>query len=224
MKHSEKKWPKGIKIYQSPVRLLILIALTIFFTHTLTMALFAVLPHFAMWVESLIQSSLLLLLLFPVRYFFSFRPLIVHMAEREQAEEAMRESEYKYRNLFEHLSDAAFLVDVETGRILDTNSQGERLLGRTRGEIMGMNQSKLYAPGKEEEQRERFATYARQERPEDYESEITRKDGGGVPVRISGVPTVLYGRKLILEFIRDITGPGTQEQKRDNQPPRKELP
>lgn len=216
----ESKWSKR-RIYESPIRLLILIALTIFFTHLFTMVLFAVLPRFAMWVESAVQSGLLLVLLFPVLYFFSFRPLILHITEREQAEEAMRESEYKYRNLFEHLSDAAFLVDVETGRILDTNSQGERLLGRTRGEIMGMNQSKLYPPDEEKEQRERFAAFARPERPEDYETAITRKDGARVPVRISGVPTVLHGRKLILEFVRDMTGHGRQETQRDNEPPTK---
>lgn len=218
----ESTWPKTIKIYRSPMRLLILIALTIFFTHTFAMALLAVLPHVHMWLESLIQSSLLLLLLFPVLYFFSFRPLILHIAEREQAEEAMRQSEYKYRNLFEHLSDAALLVDVETGRILDTNSQAEQLLGRTRGEIMGMNQCKLYLADQEKEQCERFASYARQERPADYQTEIARKDGGRVPVRISGVPTILHGRRLILEFLRDLTGPATNEQQRDGHPPRKE--
>jgi PAS domain S-box-containing protein len=202
----ETTWPKTIKIYQSPMRLLILIALTIFFTHTFAMVLFAVLPHFHMWAESLIQSSLLLVLLFPVLYLFSFRPLILHIAEREQAEEAMRQSEYKFRNLFEHLSDAAFLVDAETGRILDTNSQGERLLGRTRGEIMGMNQCKLYPPAEEDEQRKRFAAFAQQERPADYETRIVRKDGVGVSIRISGVPTILHGRRLILELLRDVAG------------------
>jgi len=208
------KIPTRLKIYESPIRLLLLIAATLFVTHTLAMVMFALLPQFSMWTESLIESVLLLILLFPVLYFFSLRPLLMHIAEREQAEEAMRESESKYRNLFEHLSDAAFLVDVETGRILDTNSQGERLLDRTRGAIMGMNQSKLYSPDSEEEQRERFAIYARQERPEDYESEITRKDGGRVPVRISGVPTILHGRKLILEFIRDMTGHGGAQEQR----------
>jgi PAS domain S-box-containing protein len=213
-KSSGMKIPKRLKIYESPIHLLLLIAATLFVTHTLAMVVFALLPQFSMWTESLIESVLLLMLLFPVLYFFSLRPLLMHIAEREQAEEAMRESESKYRNLFEHLSDATFLVDVETGRILDTNSQGERLLGRTRGEIMGMNQSKLYSPDKENEQRERFAAYGRQERPESYESEITRKDGGRVPVRISGVPTILHGRKLILEFIRDITAPGGVQEQR----------
>ena len=60
-------------------------------------------------------------------------------SERKRAEEALRESGYKYRYLFEELNDAAFLADVETGRILDTNKQGEALLGRTREEIIGMH-------------------------------------------------------------------------------------
>jgi DNA-binding NtrC family response regulator len=42
-------------------------------------------------------------------------------AERERAEEAMRQSEHKYRELFECLSDAAFLADAQTGKIIDTN-------------------------------------------------------------------------------------------------------
>ena len=199
------KRSKNIKIYRCPIRLLVLIVLTIFFTHTVAMVLFAMHPHPSMWLGALVQSGLLLILLFPVLYFFSFRPLILHIGERAQAEKAMRESEQKYRDLFEHLSDAAFLVDVETGRILDTNTQGERLLGRSRGEIMGMNQSKLYPPEQREQQRAQFAAYARQEQPEDYKTELARKEGGHVPVRISGVPTILHGRRLIIEFVRDLT-------------------
>lgn len=204
--------PKRLAIYESPIRLLLLIAVTLFVTHTLAMVAFALLPQLSMWAESLVQSILLLTLLFPVLYFFSLRPLLLHIAERQRAEEIMRESEHKYRNLFEHLSDAAFLVDVESGRILDTNSQGERLLGRTRGEIMGMNQSKLYAAGNEKEQREWFATYARQERPQDFETEIFRKDGAGVPVRVGAVPTVLHERRLILQFMRDMTPQDVRQQ------------
>ena len=195
---------KRMAIYESPVRLLGLIVVTIFVTHTIAMVGFALLPHHPMWIHSAIESILLVCLLFPVLYFFSFRPLLLHIAERDQAEEAMRESESKYRHLFEHLSDAAFVVDVETGRILDTNPQGERLLGRNRGEIMGMNQSKLYLPDKAEQQRVRFASYAREERPADYETEIVRKDGTIGRVRISGVPTILHGRKLTLELFRDL--------------------
>lgn len=198
---------KRMAIYESPIRLLGLIALTIFVTHLLAMVAFALLPQFPMWIESAIESFLLVCLLFPVLYFFSFRPLLLHIAEREQAEGAMRESESKYRHLFEHLSDAALLVDVETGRILDTNSQAERLLGLTRGEIIGVNQTKLYPAGKAGEQQQFFDNYARQESPAEYETEMARKDGTLTPVRISGIPTILHGRRLILELVRDLANP-----------------
>jgi CheY-like chemotaxis protein len=64
--------------------------------------------------------------------------------QRCQADEDMSISEHKYRNLFESLGDAAFLIDRKTGRIIDTNHEAESLLGRSRGEILGMNESQLY--------------------------------------------------------------------------------
>src|SRR5205085_1172642 len=64
--------------------------------------------------------------------------------ERESAEKAMEQSEHKYRHLFESLSEAAFLIDVRSERILDANCSGENLLGRTRTEILGMLQAHLF--------------------------------------------------------------------------------
>ena len=66
--------------------------------------------------------------------------------ESRQAETAMRESEHKYRHLFEALSDAVFVIVEESGRIIDTNMRAEILLGRTRTEILGSNQVQLFAP------------------------------------------------------------------------------
>jgi len=129
------------RISDSPIRLLLVIATTIFITHTLAMVAFSMLPAVSVGRESLIQSLLLLVLLFPTLYLFSFRPLVQHIRERDRAEESMRESEHKYRELFDNLGEAAFLTVVETGRILDTNKQGELLLGVPRSQIMGMNQS-----------------------------------------------------------------------------------
>src|SRR5690606_10453905 len=60
-------------------------------------------------------------------------------------EEDLRQSEYKYRCLFEHLPDAAFLCDSATGRIIDTNRRGERLLERDRSAVLGMRLSQFVA-------------------------------------------------------------------------------
>jgi PAS domain S-box-containing protein len=212
----KKEWPKRMELYESPIRLLILIALTIFFTHMIAMLLFGVVPHFALWAETAVQSALLLVLLFPVLYFFSFRPLILHIAEREQAVITMLESEFKYQSVFENASDAVFLLEVESGRILDTNPQAEHLLNRTRREIMGMNQSKLYPPDTAEYDLQQFATYVQQDEPVDFATNICRKDGSRVSVRITGVPTFVHGKRLILAFIRDASLSGTQGAKPTN--------
>jgi diguanylate cyclase (GGDEF)-like protein/PAS domain S-box-containing protein len=54
--------------------------------------------------------------------------------ERQRAEQALRESEEKYRMLVEQASDAIFTADLD-GRLLDTNNAGCKLLGYAIEEI-----------------------------------------------------------------------------------------
>jgi PAS domain-containing protein len=44
------------------------------------------------------------------------------ITERKHSEEALRESEERYRQLFELESDAILLIDNETGQILEANA------------------------------------------------------------------------------------------------------
>ncbi len=198
--------PKRPAIYDSPVRLLLLITATIFVTHTIAMVTFSLFPQFPMWTETLIESLLLLILLFPVLYLFSLRPLLVHISEQQQAENVMRESEHKYRQLFESLGEAAFLIDSETGRILDANKQAESLFGYTRGEIMGMNQSKLHPPERKEEGREPLSRLADQAGAGEHQCEIVHRSGKMLSVHIAAAPLMLFGRRLILQIVREPSG------------------
>ncbi len=56
--------------------------------------------------------------------------------ERYRAEAALKESEKKYRQLFEAESDAILLIDNASGRILEANSVAETLYGYTREELL----------------------------------------------------------------------------------------
>jgi PAS domain S-box-containing protein len=119
--------------------------------------------------------------------------------QRQQAEQALRESEDKYRQLFEIESDAIFLIDNESGNILEANPAAERLYGYSRNELLQMKHTDLSA----EPERTRLAVKTRQERiPVRYHR---KKDGTPVTVEISGGYLVWHGREAHVAAIRDIT-------------------
>lgn len=122
-----------------------------------------------------------------------------------EAEESMRSSENKYRHLFEALSDAAFVIEEASGRIIDTNAQAEILLGRARGEILGSNQSFLFAPQCAPEGIAALRAAAGSEQTGGCEMEVIRCDGKAVPVHASASRLELYGRNLLLALLRDVS-------------------
>jgi PAS domain S-box-containing protein len=64
--------------------------------------------------------------------------VIRDITARKRAEEVLRQSEERYRQLFEAESDAIFLVECETGRFVATNPSAERMYGYSRDEFLGL--------------------------------------------------------------------------------------
>jgi two-component system cell cycle sensor histidine kinase/response regulator CckA len=125
--------------------------------------------------------------------------------ERESADEAMQQSEHKYRHLFESLSEAAFLIDAKSRRILDANLCAEKLLGRTRTEILGMNEAKLFPSNEAGDYCGKLASAGMRGKGQLDEAEVQSKDGTTIPVRVSLSPIQLYGRDLVLALMADVT-------------------
>lgn len=122
-----------------------------------------------------------------------------------EAEESMRSSENKYRHLFEALGDAAFVIEEESGRIIDTNAQAEILLGRAREQILGANQSFLFPLQCAPEGIAALRAAARSGQTGGCEMEVIRSDGKTVPVHASASWLELYGRQLLLALLRDVS-------------------
>lgn len=125
--------------------------------------------------------------------------------ELQRVEQAMIQSEHKYRQLFDCLGEAALLADAKSGRVLDTNRQGEILLLRSRAKILGLKIDQLLAPKTLEEYRQRLVESGKSEGRVVFEGEIFAQEDLATPVSISATPIMLYDRRLILGLFRDIS-------------------
>jgi PAS domain S-box-containing protein len=123
----------------------------------------------------------------------------------QRAETAMIQSEFKYRQLFECLSEAALLADAASGRIVDTNRQAEILLNRSRAGILGMNVDRLLSPATLEEYRRRLTGSEVSPDRVIFEGEILPSADHAIPVTVSAAPILLHGRRLILGLYRDVS-------------------
>jgi|CXWL01.1.fsa_nt_gi PAS domain S-box-containing protein len=68
----------------------------------------------------------------------SFYALLRDITDRKKSEQAIKESEVKYRTLVEQAVDAIAVFDV-AGKVLDVNTGSANLLGYTKEELVGMS-------------------------------------------------------------------------------------
>ncbi len=139
--------------------------------------------------------------------------VVEDITERKQAEISLRESEERFRQLFEHSVDLLFVHDGE-GRIFQCNTEACRALGYTREELLDFTVGDIAAKllTKEEgESQEEAALWERALSSEPggivgfEQNELRRKDGTTFPVEI-GVGSIDYeGRRMIFASARDIT-------------------
>ena len=124
---------------------------------------------------------------------------------RKRVEEAVSNSEAKFKALFENAGPAIFVADVETGKIIDCNSNAESLIGYARGEIIGMHQTLLHPIVDEEEHRANFIRHSRLCRLINFETDIQHRDGRRIPVMISATPLTMGGQKTMIGCFMDIS-------------------
>jgi PAS domain S-box-containing protein len=129
-----------------------------------------------------------------------------NVTEQKRAEQALRESEEKYRTQFEEALDAIFVADAETGILVDCNHAASVLVGRTKEEVVGQHQSSLHPPGEvAEDLTKNFKEYVGGKEGELLQDQIITKDGQIRDVTIKGNIFELKGRKFLQGIFRDIT-------------------
>ena len=127
------------------------------------------------------------------------------IAERNRVEAALRQSEERYRELFENARDAIYVHDLR-GNYISINQAAEELSGYTREEIIGHNFSEFIAVEHIKQVRQRFCDKLAQKGETTYEVDVIAKDGRRVPVEVSS--RAIYENGVIVGVqgtARDIT-------------------
>jgi PAS domain S-box-containing protein len=130
----------------------------------------------------------------------ALQAILEDVTQRKQTEQALKDSEERYRTLVEGANDAVFLETFD-GHLVDVNTKACQMLGYSRDELMGLTMADLVAlderqTGKPEQQGEEN---------QHLEETMVRKDGGRVPVEVNTAILKLKGDKYLMSVVRDIT-------------------
>ncbi|MFC1833936.1 PAS domain S-box protein [Thermodesulfobacteriota bacterium] len=125
------------------------------------------------------------------------------ITERKKTEDALRESEEKYGNLFRWSNDAVLIHDL-SGNIMDSNYRARELFGHTEEEMATRKVLQLHPeqalPGCHE-QYEKIV----EEGNVSFEADFIKKSGDVFPAEVSSSLLEISGRTLVQEIVRDIT-------------------
>ncbi|MGD0479972.1 MAG: PAS domain S-box protein [Terracidiphilus sp.] len=128
------------------------------------------------------------------------------ITERKQAEQALRDNEQRYRELFENASEIIFTSDLD-GRFTSVNLAGQQAFGYTQEEAAEMDVWRLTAPEYWDVLKRNRIRMLAGEVDLTYEIEATAKDGHRVRLEVK--PRIIYhGDKPvgIQGIARNITG------------------
>jgi two-component system cell cycle sensor histidine kinase/response regulator CckA len=123
--------------------------------------------------------------------------------ERERAQQASRESEDRYRTLFETASDA-ILVFTEDGRLVDVNPAACELYGATRQALLERTPAGLFHSDYRVAL-EAFFAQARAGERFRGEAQGIRSDGGAIDTELTGGSYALAGVRYLTLNVRDIS-------------------
>jgi PAS domain S-box-containing protein len=135
------------------------------------------------------------------------------ITERRTAEEALRESEKRYRDLIENANDVIYTHDLQ-GNLTSLNKAGEKTTGYSREEAVKMNLAQLVAPEYLELARNMLSEKAGGETAAVHELEIIAKDKRRVTLEVSTRFIYHAGKPVGVQGIaRDVTEQKQQRQR-----------
>jgi PAS domain S-box-containing protein len=123
--------------------------------------------------------------------------------ERQQIEESLKESEEKFRTLFQNHSAVKLIIDTDTGRIVEANEAAERFYGWPVAQLQQMRIQDINTLSPEQIQVE--MEKARSEQRIHFEFRHRLADGSLRDVEVFSSRIEIKGKTLLHSIIHDIT-------------------
>ncbi len=132
-----------------------------------------------------------------------WRLSLVDITERKQSEDALRESEERFRSIFQHHTAVKLLIDPDTGNIVETNEAAERFYGWPVEKLKTMQIQEINLL-LEDEVRERMAKAKSRERTY-FEFQHRLADGSVKDVEVYSSTIEVKGKEFLHSIVHDIT-------------------
>jgi PAS domain S-box-containing protein len=119
---------KRITTSRFPVRLFLIVLFSIFVAEASIMLFFSILPSFHRWIETLMDSTLLVIVLFPVLYLFMLRPMALHIRELGETERNLEmERDGLEKRVYERTAELENINEQLETEIGEHKRAGEKL-------------------------------------------------------------------------------------------------
>lgn len=139
--------------------------------------------------------------------------LVEDVTARLQAEEELRASEERFRELFENANDVIFIHDLK-GRIIALNRAAEAMTGYSRTEVLGRSLEDLIAPEVRSKTQDSIRAHLGGSATQHYELPLLPKSGKPRFLEVSTRIVHRRGHPVAIQGIgRDITDRKEAEQK-----------
>ena len=137
--------------------------------------------------------------------------------DRKIIELELRESEERFKVLFEKAPDAMFLAETETRKIVDANAAACSLFKKGKNELIGLYQYELHPENLILKSKEEFDVHSNQNSNTGsilpLENTIITSEGNEIPVEIMGQSIKIGEKELLLGTFRDISERKKSEKK-----------
>ena len=129
------------------------------------------------------------------------------VTEKYQAEQALRESESRFREIFNAVSDAIFIHDAQTGRILDVNRSMCEMYGHTHAQALECGPSDLSfdKPPYSTAEVIEYIQAARTKGPQSFDWLARKRDGRPLWTSVSLKFAHIGSQERLLAVVRDVS-------------------